>query len=113
MSFLSQLNTTVNIERKENLGTAFRPVYDWDVVSNVDALINMLSESEVLRDEGGVVLADYALYIEPTDVRLDDRIVDEAGNAYDIFSIHDPNGRGHHYKIKMRLLPEGFEVSGS
>ena len=114
MSFEDHLNRVVKIERRENLGTNFHPVYDWDVLASVYGLVNLLSSSEVVRDEGGVVLADYVLYIEWTDVKLKDRIKDDdSGNNYNIFSIHDPNGLGHHLKIKMKLLPQGFQESGS
>jgi len=114
MSFESHLDKSINIERKKNVGTNFHPVYDWDILKNVNGMINLLSESEILRDEGGVVLADYALYIETTDIKLSDRIkATVSGDLYDVFSIHDPNGRGHHYKIKMKLLPTSSGESGS
>ncbi len=106
MSIESCFNADLSIQRRQNVGTDFRPVWEWTELDNVRGLIDMLSERWLVRNEGGAVVADHIAYIMPFPVRVKDRIV-SGENTYDVYSVHDPNGKGHHYELKMLLMPEG------
>lgn len=106
MPIESCFNADLSLQRRFNMGTDFRPVWEWVELANVRGLIDKLSERWIVRNEGGSVVADHIAFIMPYAVRVKDRVV-SGGNTYEVYSIHDPNGRGHHYELKMLLLPEG------
>lgn len=112
MSFDGQLDQTIEIQRRANIGTSFHPVWDWDTEETVSGLVNTMGESEKAYDEGRKLKADHKLYINVTHVTNSDRIK-WGSNLYDIYEVKDPNNREHHLEIKMLLLPSGFEESGS
>ena len=114
MSFEGQLTETIEIQSKENTGTDFRPVWDWDVDEIVDGLVNTMSETEKVYDEGHVLRADHKLYIGvPTVTVTTEKRIKWGSNLYSIYEVKDPNNRGHHLEIKMLLLPAGFIESSS
>jgi hypothetical protein len=105
-------NTTVEIQRKENVGTEFHPVWDWDIHLTPQVRISQLSSARVIRDEGGVIKADHEMYLDPCDIKITDRIVTTTA-IYEIYSIDDIDGMGHHYEVKMKKLDNSMSEAGS
>ena len=101
------LNTTIQIYRKDNIGSDFHPVYDWNLVSLPEATINMLSERNIIRNEGNTILADHEIFIEYTDIKFDDRIK-HGSSVYRVYSVYDPNGMNDHVEVKCLLLAPGI-----
>lgn len=98
-------NTTVDVYRKTNTGTTFKPVWTWASIYSGAGLIDQLSGTEIVRNEGNTIVADHIIYIDYTDVTNKDRLYSD-GKYYEIYSKHDPNGMHDHLEIKCKLLPE-------
>jgi len=105
-------NKTVEVQRKENVGTDFHPVWDWDIHLTPRVRISQLSGSEVIRNEGGTIVADYIMFLDTCDIKLSDRVV-TATAIYEIYSIDDIDGMGHHYEVKMKKLDNSMSEAGS
>ncbi len=103
---------TLDIQRRRNAGTEFRPVWYWETIETVRGLIDLLSSREVVRNEAQDILADYFIMMNVTDITEADRILD-GDDVYNIYSIHDPNRRGHHLEIKAKLMTPGAITEGS
>ena len=108
LDLMNLYNARIEIQRKTNSGTDFHPVWGWSVIETVDCLKTMLSENEIIRSEGGRILADCKVYVDVTDVTTKDRLKIDA-ELFKIYSAKDPNGMGHHLLIKCKLLYDGFE----
>lgn len=106
------LNTTVKITSSENVGSDFHPIYTWTEVDEVAARVRQLSEREVIRSEGGTILADYKCYILPTTVTTDYRI-EHGSDIYKIYAVNDVDGMAHHYEIMMLRLQAGEDGAES
>jgi head-tail adaptor len=102
----------LDIQRKRNLGSSFRPIYDWDTLSTVNGLIDLLSSREIVMNEGQEVMADYLIMMNVTDITETDRIVN-GDDIYNIYSIHNPNNRNHHLEIKAKLMQPGTVSEGT
>ncbi len=112
MSASDHGTTYIEVYRKRNAGTDFRPLWVWDLVLSTTGLRDKLSESKIIRNEGGVVLADYVYYTDYADIRSDDRI--KAGSSfYDVFNAYDPNDMNDHLEIFCKLLPAGDDMGVS
>jgi len=106
MSFRAFLKDEIEILRKQKTGTDFNPAFIWGSIAVVDGMKNLLTGKEVVRNEGNVVVADYRLYIEYTDVTEAD-IIKSGLDGYNIYSIHNPNNMNRHLEIKMLKLKPG------
>lgn len=100
-------NKTVKICSKTNSGTSFKPVWSWSVLETTTGLLDKLSEKKIIRNEGNKIIADHILIIMPTTIDTANRII-IGTDAYDIYSITNPNMLNHHYEIKMELLASSF-----
>lgn len=102
-------NKSVLIKRRTNTGTEFHPVYTWATLSTVTGMLDLLNERRVVMNEGGVVLADYMIYIDYTDVTTSD-IIQIGSDQYTIYSIHNPNGLNRMLEIKALKKKPGETV---
>jgi len=109
MSIEDHYNQDVDIYRETMMGAAdFQPSRTWNLLSSVKGMIDLLKGDEKYGDDGKTVIADYRLYINDTDIKLLDRVVIN-DNVYEIKKKHDPNFRGHHLELLLKLLPPGSE----
>lgn len=97
---------TVDVYRRENVGTIFHPIYAWGFLEEKQCVKNQLSFKKMIRDEGGKVQADYFFFCDYGDVQGTDRIVD-GSNVYEVYRVFDPNELHRHLEIFALLLPEG------
>jgi len=109
------LNTAITVRRKTNTGTSYKPVWAFSLVYTGMGCINKLSESRVVRNEGGVIVADHQCYLKTLTLVNGDRIVKTSDSTvYDIYNVDDPNLMGRHIEVTMKLMSPGtLESMGS
>lgn len=105
----SYYNKSVQVKRRTNTGTDFHPVYTWATIKTTPGMVDLLNERRVVMNEGGVVLADYMIYIDYTDVTTRD-IIQIGTDQYTIYSIHNPNGMNRMLEIKALKKKPGETV---
>lgn len=107
MALSDHYNNTVDVYREYTTTSGFEPVRLWmRHINDMPCLVNTVSERERYARDGITVLCDRKLYCDVADIQRTDRVID-ADNAYDIVEIKDPNERGDHYEILLKLLPPG------
>lgn len=108
MAIEGLLNTTIKITEHDNIGSDFHPIYTWDEVTEIPARVRQLTEREVIRNEGGTILANYKAYFLPTTITTENRI--EHGNdIFKVYSVNEVDGMDHHIEVLMLRLQLGEE----
>ena len=104
MSIQDYYNKTVKIYRYSK-EIVYPHGKTWSLLNEIEGLKDLLSSREIIRDEGGRVLADYKLYIDVIDV-IEADVVEIDSLWYDIYSIHNPNEMDRHLELKIKKLEE-------
>lgn len=104
MSIQNHYNKTVKIYRYAT-ETVYPHSKIWSLFDTVEGLKDLLSSREIIRDEGGRILADYKLYIDVIDI-IEVDIIEIDNNWYDIYSIRNPNEMDRHLELKIKKLEE-------
>jgi head-tail adaptor len=111
MSIRDHYNKDVDIYRETISNPEdFQPSRVWALLASVRGMIDLLKGNEKYETEadGKVVIADYRLYMDVRDIKLLDRVVID-DNVYEIRKKHNPNFRGHHLELLIKLLPPGSD----
>lgn len=123
MPIESLFNRTLEIRRRDPSAPASvddwnQPAYDADqTLATVPGTLQQLSDREVaLLTDAGAQIGDYRAFLAaryvapdgtsaPTDVQTADRIIDVASAAqYEVRSVIDAAGRGHHLELMLRRV---------
>lgn len=102
MSLQDHYNKSLKIYRSVD-GIAYPHGKTWSLLNTVEGLKDLLSSREIIRDEGGKVLADYKIYLDKTDI-VEVDIIEIDSQWFDICSIHNPNELDRHLELKVNLL---------
>jgi len=105
MGIASKLKETVYVYRR-SLASGYPQTETWSLAATVKGLFTQLSGRERIGRDGKHLAIDAKLYIMDMDIRQEDRVKID-GDYYDIYSIKDPNNKGRHLQIDMKILPEG------
>lgn len=121
MSIGSRLTHTVTIERFSSSGdpdddTEYgQPVRTPSTLATIKAAIQPKSDREIaLTTQAGAALADYRIYVLPTDLTTADAIVHDAQDCpmrpdlpdgrFQIVGVPDAAGLGHHLEVDAKLV---------
>lgn len=110
MSF-TNLNTSITVYRKTNTGDNVTPNYTYPLVDTINAVVNQLSESRFIRNEGDKIVADHEIFIDYISTLEFEDYIKDGDDYFQIYSIKDPNKRNHHLEIKALQMPRGFSIS--
>lgn len=108
MSLAGLYRHTLTVKRATPGGTVDaygQPVTATTTVATVRGLVQPRSAREVaLASQAGAAIGDHAAYIDPL-AGIDTQCwVEVDGHRYDIVSVADAAGRGHHLEIGLRRV---------
>ncbi len=108
MSIQSRYLHTLVVHRNGATGAVDdygQPVVAESTVATVPGLVQPRKAREVeLASQAGAVVADYVAYIDPLAGLLTGDWVEVGGVRYDILSIADAGGVGHHLELGLRQV---------
>ena len=92
----------------QSLDDYFQPVSAATTVATVPGLIQPRSAREVaLASQAGAVIGEHVAYLRPLAGLSTGDWVEAAempGARYDVLSIHDAGGQGHHFELDLRMV---------
>lgn len=108
MSIASRYRHTVTVKRMTATGATDdygQPVTTEETVATVPGLVQPRSAREVaLASQAGAVIGSHVLYIDPLAALGSDCWVEVAGERFDVVSVADAGGVGHHYEVSLRSV---------
>lgn len=120
MSFAGLLRHKLIIERPYQVFDAGDPALDdygqpvrqYETLAHVRGLVQPRSAREqaarevALVSQAGAAISDHTIFLLPTDLTTADRIRydPDDGRSYEVMSIRDGGGQGHHLEVGARLI---------
>jgi hypothetical protein len=108
MSIASRYRHTLVVKRAGATGATDaygQPVTAETTVTTVPGLVQPRSAREVaLASQAGVVIGGFAGYLDPLPGLTTADWIEVAGTRFDILSIADAGGVGHHYELALRQV---------
>jgi len=105
MSISANYNIIASFYRPVNVGTDFKPQYDWILDYEVDGLLDMENTRNHVRSEGETIRFDARLYCDVVDINKTYRVLIN-GHEYTIYSVHNPNYMDRHLEVLLLNAPQ-------